>query len=346
VNRNRATAAAFAVLAITAITLTAWTSLAAAKPAKQSGTIVGAGSTFVVPLVTKWTQAYKPSKIVYSGIGSGGGITAISNRTVDFGASDAPLSKDQFSGCHGCVQIPWAFSATSIPYNVSGVGYGLKLTGPILAGMFDGSIKYWDNAKIQKINKGTNLPHEKVVPIYRSDASGTSYNFTDYLSHISKSWKSSIGKGTQPSFPVGVGAKGSSGVAAKLKTTAGGITYVDVAYSLNNKFKIAKVLNRAGNFELPGIRQIRAAAASLKRLQSKDNSITVVNPNAKARFAYPICTFTYVIMPLKTGKAAELKKFVDWAVTKGQSYGPKLRFVELPKIVQKAARKTLSRVHS
>jgi phosphate transport system substrate-binding protein len=346
VNRNRATAAAFAVLAITAITLTAWTSLAAAKPAKQSGTIVGAGSTFVVPLVTKWTQAYKPSKIVYSGIGSGGGITAISNRTVDFGASDAPLSKDQFSGCHGCVQIPWAFSATSIPYNVSGVGYGLKLTGPILAGMFDGLIKYWDNAKIQKINKGTNLPHEKVVPIYRSDASGTSYNFTDYLSHISKSWKSSIGKGTQPSFPVGVGAKGSSGVAAKLKTTAGGITYVDVAYSLNNKFKIAKVLNRAGNFELPGIRQIRAAAASLKRLQSKDNSITVVNPNAKARFAYPICTFTYVIMPLKTGKAAELKKFVDWAVTKGQSYGPKLRFVELPKIVQKAARKTLSRVHS
>jgi phosphate transport system substrate-binding protein len=346
VNRNRATAAAFAVLAITAITLTAWTSLAAAKPAKRSGTIVGAGSTFVVPLVTKWTQAYHASKIVYSGIGSGGGITAISNRTVDFGASDAPLSKDQFSGCHGCVQIPWAFSATSIPYNVSGVGYGLKLTGPVLAGIFGGSIKYWDNAKIQKINKGANLPHEKIVPIYRSDASGTSYNFTDYLSHVSKAWKNSVGKGTQPSFPVGVGAKGSSGVASKLQTTAGGITYVDVAYSLSNKFKIAKVQNRAGNFELPGIRQIRAAAASLKRLQSKDNSITVVNPNAKAKFAYPICTFTYVILPLKTGKAAELKKFVDWAVTKGQSYGPKLRFVELPKIVQKAARKTLSRVHS
>jgi len=346
VNRNRATAAAFAVLATTAITLTAWTSLAAAKPARQSGTIVGAGSTFVVPLVTKWTQAYKPSKIVYSGIGSGGGITAISNRTVDFGASDAPLSKDQFSGCHGCVQVPWAFSATSIPYNVSGIGYGLKLTGPILAGMFGGSIKYWDNAKIKKVNRGVKLPHEKVVPIYRSDSSGTSYNFTDYLSHVSKAWKNSVGKGTQPSFPVGVGAKGSSGVAAKLKTTAGGITYVDVAYSLNNKFKIAKVQNRAGNFELPGIRQIRAAASSLKRLQSKDNSITVVNPNAKARFAYPICTFTYVILPLRTGKAGELKKFVDWAVTKGQSYGPKLRFVELPKIVQRSARKTLSRVHS
>jgi phosphate transport system substrate-binding protein len=346
VNRNRATAAAIAVLAISAITLTAWTSLAAAKPAKQSGTIVGAGSTFVVPLVTQWTQHYNPSKIVYSGIGSGGGISAITARTVDFGASDAPLSKDQFSACKGCVQIPWAFSATSIPYNVSGVGSGLRLTGPILAGMFGGSIKYWDNPQIKKANKGVNLPHEKVVPIYRSDASGTSYNFTDYLSHVSKAWKNAVGKGTQPSFPVGVGAKGSSGVAGKLTTTAGGITYVDVADSVKNGFKIAKVQNRAGNFELPGNRQIRAAANSLKRLQSKDNSITVVNPNAKAKFAYPICTFTYVILPLKTGKAAELKKFVDWTITKGQAYGPKLRFVALPKIVQQAARKTLSRVHS
>jgi phosphate transport system substrate-binding protein len=346
VNRNRATAAAIAVLALAAIALTAWTGLAAATPARQNGTIVGAGSTFVVPLVTKWTQTYKPSKIVYSGIGSGGGITAISNRQVDFGASDAPLSKDQFSGCHGCVQIPWAFSATSIPYNVSGVSSGLHLTGSILAGIFSGSIKYWDNGKIKAVNKGVNLPHEKVVPIYRSDASGTSYNFTDYLSHVSKAWKSSVGKGTQPSFPRGVGAKGSSGVAAKLKTTAGGITYVDVAYSVKNGFKIAKMQNRAGNYELPGNREIRAAANSLKRLQSKDNSITVVNPNAKAKFAYPICTFTYVILPLKTGKAAELKKFVDWAVTKGQASGPSLRFVPLPKLVQKAARKTLGRVHS
>jgi phosphate transport system substrate-binding protein len=346
VNRKRATAAAFAVFVMAAIALTAWTSLAAARPAKQNGTIVGAGSTFVVPLVTQWTTHYNPSKIVYSGIGSGGGIAAISGRTVDFGASDAPMTKDQFSGCHGCVQIPWAFSATSIPYNVSGVKSGLKLTGSILAGMFSGTIKYWDNAKLKAVNKGANLPHEKVVPIYRSDASGTSYNFTDYLSHVSKSWKSSIGKGTQPSFPVGVGARGSSGVAGKLKSTAGGITYVDVAYSVKNGFTIAKIQNRAKNFELPGNRQIKAAAASLKKLESKDNSITVVDPNPRARNAYPICTFTYTILPLKTSKAAELKKFVDWAITKGQTYGPKLRFVAMPKIVQKAARKTLSRVHS
>jgi phosphate transport system substrate-binding protein len=346
VNKKRATAAVLAALGVAVIALTAWTSLAGASSTRQSGTLVGAGSTFVVPLVTKWTQNYHASKIVYSGIGSGGGIAAISGRAVDFGASDAPLSKDQFSGCHGCVQIPWAFSATSIPYNVTGVGFGLKLTGRILAGIYGGTIRYWDNPAIKKVNKGTKLPHERVVPIWRNDASGTSYNFTDYLSHVSKSWKSRIGKGTQPSFPVGVGAKGSSGVANKLKSTPGGITYVDVAYSLNNHFKIAAVQNRAGHFPLPGIAQIRAAAKSLKRLQSRDNSITVVDPNPRAKNAYPICTFTYVVLPLKTGKAAELKRFVDWAVTKGQSYGPKLRFVELPTLVRKAARKTLARVHS
>src|SRR5215217_5577746 len=135
VNRKRATAAVIAVLAVTAMTLTAWTSLAGAASTKQSGTLAGAGSTFVVPLVTKWTQAYSPSKI-------------------DFGASDAPLSRDQFAACKGCVQVPWAFSATSIPYNVSGVGYGLKLTGKILAGIYGGSIRYWDNPAIKKINQG------------------------------------------------------------------------------------------------------------------------------------------------------------------------------------------------
>jgi phosphate transport system substrate-binding protein len=310
------------------------------------GTLTGAGATFPAPLIAKWQGAYKPSKVVYSAIGSGGGIAAITARTVDFGASDAPLTPDQFKACKGCVQVPWAFSATSIPYNIKGVGGGLKLTGPILAAIYSGSIKYWDNAAIKKINAGVNLPHQKVTPIYRSDGSGTSYNFTDYLSHVSKAWKNKIGKGTQPNFPVGVGARGSSGVAGKLKTTDGGITYVDVAYSLNNHFTIARVKNRAGRYQLPGIIQIRAAAASLKKIQSKDNAITVVDPNPRQPKAYPICTFTYVLLPLKSPKAPELKKFVDWALTKGQVYGPKLRFVELPKIVQKAGRKTLARVHT
>jgi len=343
---KRRTAAVIAALAVVAGGLTVWTSLAGATSSRQAGTLRGAGSTFVVPLVTKWTQSYHGSDIQYSGIGSGGGITAITARSVDFGASDAPLTADQFSACHGCVQIPWAFSATSIPYHVSGVGQGLKLTGKVLAGIFLGRVHYWDNPLIKQLNKGIKLPHEQIVPIYRSDGSGTSYNFTDYLSHVSKPWKNKVGKSTQPSFPVGVGAKGSSGVAAKLTSTAGGITYVDVAYSLKNNFTYAKIQNRANRFTAPNLVSIRAAAKSLTRLHSRDNSITVVDPNPRQPKAYPICTFTYVVVPVKTGKAPELKKFIDWAVTKGQGYGPKLLFVPLPKLVQTAARKTTARLHT
>jgi phosphate transport system substrate-binding protein len=339
VNRKRTSVAVLVVLALAA-------SFAGVSTARQSGSITGAGSTFVVPLVSQWTSSYHASQINYSGIGSGGGIAAITARTVDFGASDAPMTPDQTSACKGCVQIPWAFSATSIPYNVSGVSYGLKLTGPILASIYLGKIKKWNDSRIKAINPGVKLPGEDITPIYRSDGSGTSYNFTDYLSHVSPEWKSKIGKGTQPSFPTGVGARGSSGVAAKLQSTPGGITYVDVAYSLKNKFKIAKLKNRAGKFQLPGIKQIQAAANSITKLRNSQNAYTAVDPNPRAPKAYPICTFTWVIVPLKTGKAPELKKFIDWAVTKGQGFGPKLLFVPLPASVQKVARKTLNRVHS
>jgi phosphate transport system substrate-binding protein len=338
-NRKRTSVAIVVVLALAA-------SFAGVSTARQSGSLTGAGSTFVVPLVSKWTTSYHASQVNYSGIGSGGGIAAITARTVDFGASDAPMTPDQFSACKGCVQIPWAFSATSIPYNVSGVGYGLKLTGPILANIYLGKIKKWNDKQIRAINPGVKLPGEDITPIYRSDGSGTSYNFTDYLSHVSKEWKNKIGKGTQPSFPTGVGARGSSGVAAKLSSTAGGITYVDVAYSLKSKFKIAKLKNRAGKFQLPGIRQIQAAANSLTRLRNSQNAYTAVDPNPAAPKAYPICTFTWAIVPLKTSKAPDLKRFIDWALTKGQSFGPNLLFVPIPDAVRKQSRKTLARIHT
>jgi len=324
--------AMFAVLGVTAIALTAWTGLAGASSKKTS--LVGAGSTFVQPLVAQWQSHYSNASITYSGVGSGAGIAAISSRSVDFGASDAPMSPDQFSACRGCAQIPWAFSATSIPYNVSGVGYGLKLTGPILANIYLGHIKKWNDKRIRAVNKGVKLPDENIVPIFRSDGSGTSYNFTDYLSHVSKEFKQKIGKGTQPSFKVGVGAKGSSGVAAKLKSTAGGITYVDVAYAYRNSFKIAKVRNRAGKFVLPSIRSIRASAASINKVTRKDNAISIVDPAKSQPKAYPVCTFTWVIVPLQTSKAPDLKRFVTWAVTKGQPFGAKLLFVALPQPVQ------------
>jgi phosphate transport system substrate-binding protein len=338
--RNRSLVALLALLLIGALALAG---LAAASSKKES--LTGAGSTFVAPLVAQWTANYSPADINYSAVGSGAGIAQISARTVDFGASDAPMTPDQFSACHGCVQIPWAFSATSIPYNVSGVGYGLKLTGPILANIFLGHITKWNDHRIKAINKGVNLPDETIVPIYRSDGSGTSYNFTDYLSHVSKEWKSRVGKSTQPAFPAGVGARGSSGVAAKLGSTAGGITYVDIAYAYKFHYKIAKVRNRAGKFILPRSTSVAAVSATVKKVP-KNNAISVVDPSRKVKGGYPICTFTWVIVPLQTAKAAQLKQFIDWAVTRGQHFGRPLLFMPLPKIVVRAARKTTVRLHT
>jgi phosphate transport system substrate-binding protein len=334
------------VLVTVVVALSLLAGLAGAN--SQKTTITGAGSTFVAPLVAQWTAHYGAADIVYGGGGSGAGIAQVSARTVDFGASDAPMTPDQFSACHGCVQIPWAFSATSIPYNVSGVGYGLKLTGPILANIYLGHITKWNDKRIRAINRGVNLPNETIVPVYRSDASGTSFNFTDYLSPVSKELKRRVGKGTQPSFPsgVGVGARGSSGVAAKVGSTAGAIGYVDVAYAYRNALKIAKLRNRAGKFVLPSIISIRAAAASIKTVKRKDNAISIVDPSPHQPKAYPVCTFTWVIVPIQTSKAGALKPFIHWAVTSGQTYGPKLLFVPLPKPVKQAALRTIKRVHS
>ena len=333
------TLAAVAVIAAGALSLAG---LAGASAKKES--LTGAGSTFVAPLVAQWQAHYPNADINYAAIGSGAGIAQISARTVDFGASDAPMTRDQASACHGCVQIPWAFSATSVMYNVSGVGYGLKLTGPVLAGIFLGHIKKWNDKRIRSINKGVNLPGEDIVPIFRSDGSGTSFNFTDYLSHVSKEWKSKIGKSTQPAFPKGVGAKGSQGVSAKLQTTPGGITYADIAYAYKFHFKVAKIRNRAGRFLLPRSSTVQAVANHVKKVPA-NNAISVVDPPKSVPAGYPICTFTWVIVPLKTSKAAALKTFIDWAVTKGQSYGRPLLFMKLPPVVTKAARKTAARLH-
>jgi phosphate transport system substrate-binding protein len=341
--RMRSLVAVLAVLGVAALALTAGFAGASAK--KTS--LTGAGSTFVAPLVSQWITHYSTASINYSGVGSGAGIAAISSRQVDFGASDAPMTPDQFAACHGCVQVPWAFSATSIPYNVSGIGYGLKLTGPILANIYLGHIKKWNDKRIKAVNKGLKLPNEDIVPIFRSDGSGTSFNFTDYLSKVSKEWKSKIGKGTQPAFPTGVGARGSSGVAAKLGSTRGGITYVDVAYAYKNHYKIAKIRNRAGKFVLPTVRSLKAVASTVSKVP-KNNAISVVDPGKSVSKGYSICTYTWVIVPLQTSKAADLKKFIDWASTKGQKFGlqPGLLFLPLSKVVQSAARKTTARLHT
>ncbi len=315
--------------------------------AASAETLTGAGSSFVFPLVSTWTPIYEGATGVhvnYNPIGSGGGIAAITNRTVDFGASDAPLSADQFKSCNGCVQIPWALSATSVAYNLGGAPTHLHMSGRVLARIYLGQVTKWNDPAIKALNKGVTLPDTKITPIFRSDSSGTTYNFTDYLSSVSPEFKAKVGKGTQVNFSVGTGGRGSSGVAAVLARTDGGIIYVDVAYSLKSHFKFFAMQNRSGKFALPGLRGIQSAAATVTKVPAR-NELSIVNPPKKYKNAYPICTYTYVIVPLKTDKSPQLRKFIFWALTGGQKYGRKLVFEPVPKTVLVAAEKTLRRIH-
>ena len=344
---TRRTASIFVACALLAGCLA--TAAAASHSKHSAGRLVGAGSTFVQPLVSQWQAAYPPLAgvdIVYQPIGSGGGIQAITNRTVDFGASDAPLTPDQFTACKGCVQIPWALGGTSVMVNVkTNARTPLKITGPILAGIYLGQIKKWNDPRIEKLNPGISFPDQAITPVYRSDGSGTSYNFTDYLSSVSPAFKSKVGISTQPPFPTGVGGRGSSGVAGVVKNTDGAIGYADIAYAVTNHIPVMAVRNAAGKYTTPGIKSITAASQAFTKVAA-NNEVHIVNPPKSAPFAYPICTYTWVILPTSTSNAAELRKFIFWALTGGQKYGVKLRYVPIPKVVLVAAEKTLKRVRA
>jgi phosphate transport system substrate-binding protein len=333
------------------VVLAAVSALAAttAGASRQGDQLVGAGSTFVLPLVSQWQKDY-PSKtgvnIVYSGSGSGAGIAAISARTVDFGASDAPLTPDQATGCHDCFQIPWALGGIAIMVHVHTNAHApLKISGPVLAQIYLGGIKTWNAPAIAKLNPGITLPNEPIVPVYRSDGSGSSYAYTDFLSAVSGTWKSKIGFSTQPAFPTGVGAKGSSGVAGLVSKTEGALGYADIAYALSQHIPTMAVKNAAGKFQTPGIKSIAAAAAAFPKV-GPGNEMHITNPPKSAPAAYPICTYTYVIIPHVTPKAALLRKFVFYALTTGQKFGIPLRYVPIPKAVLVASEKTLNQVHS
>jgi phosphate transport system substrate-binding protein len=340
------------LICIAAVAALVAAAAAGASTAKHSGTtIVGAGSTFVSPLVITWTPAVSSQlgyELQYSPIGSSGGINAITGRTVDFGATDAPLSPDQFSACSGCVQIPWALAATSVMYNLPGAKNLLHMDGPTLAKIFMGQVTQWNDPAIQKLNKGVTLPSTKITIAHRSDGSGTTYNFTDYLSSVSPAWKSQIGTGTSVNWPVGVGGRGSAGVSALVSQTPGTIGYADVAFALKNHFSYFAMKNRNGKFATPGAKGILAAAMSDVKPDPTTNALSIVNPPKKFALAYPISTYTYVIVPTKSTKAADLRKFLFWAVTHGQEakYTAQLRFVPIPKSVLVVAEKAITKIKS
>lgn len=339
-------------LALIAACVFALLTVAAAGAKSNDTTITGAGSTFVAPLVSAWTPALGRAfgyTVQYSAVGSGAGIQAITNHQVDFGASDAPLNPAQQSACSDCVQIPWALSATAVGYNVPGAPAHLNLDGATISKIYLGEITNWNDPAIAALNKGANLPNLRITPVFRSDGSGTSYNFTDYLSSVNGTWKTKIGVSTQPAFPAGQGAKGSSGVAGLVSRTSGGIGYFDVAYAIANHLKFAAVKNAAGKFLYPSLRRIQAAATAYPKVPA-NNEMHIVNPPKSATLAYPISTYTYVIVHTQSAHAAELRKMIFWALTQGQGpqYAAKLTFAKLStvKSVLVASEKTLKKIHT
>ncbi len=341
---KRLLVAAVAVLTVVALAAfagrTQTASATPAEPQQSGGSLVGTGATFPFPLISKWIPAVDNAlgiKVTYTATGSGAGIAQITARTVDFGASDAPLTPDQLTACRGCVVIPWALAGMSIMYNLPGLNGRLKLSGPVLANIYLGTIKTWNAAAIRALNPGVNLPSSEIKVVYRSDGSGSTYALTDYLSEVSPTWKSRVGKGTSVNFPTGQGARGSSGVAGVVRSTEGAITYADAAYAIQNKIPFALIRNRAGGNASPGIRGVTKALCDVPDKVTNLSQMKIVDPPSKCgKQAYPISTFTYVIVPTSSGdKAATLRKFIYWAVTAGQA--PALTkgtyFVTLPKNV-------------
>jgi phosphate transport system substrate-binding protein len=302
----------------------------------------GAGSSLVAPLVSAWIPPLgnRGLDLSYNPIGSGGGIQTITARTVDFGASDAPLSPDQAAACKGCVQVPWALSATTLSYDAKTVGRGVRLTGPVIADIFLGKIASWSDPRIASLNPGKKLPSEGIAPIFRSDGSGDTYAFTSYLSKVSPEWKQKVGTGTTVNFPVGSGSKGNSGVAGTLTRTPGGIGYISVAYAVQNKLAVASIQNAAGTFVRPDVKGIAAAADAMGE-PAPDNSISIVDPPASAKDAYPISTFTYAIVPKSSAKASELKQLLEYAIGPGQQFAERYVFAPLPAEVVKLGKKTI-----
>jgi phosphate transport system substrate-binding protein len=317
---------------------------------QQPVTILGAGATFPAPLIQRWTVEYNklnPSVTInYNPIGSGGGIQQITAKTVDFGASDAPLSDDQLGNATGLVLMPETLGGVAITYNLATYGISnattLNFTGDLIAGIYMGQITKWNDPRIQAINPGVNLPNAAITAVHRSDGSGTTYAFTDYLSTVNSDWNTVVGHSTSVTWPVdaianGVGSKGNAGVAGTVSNTPGAVGYVDVIYAVSQHLGVGAVKNAAGNFVVPTLDTIRFAAAN-ETGTPNPSDLRVHIVNAAGAQSYPISTYTYMVLykdmsvqpSMTNAKAQALAKFLWWAIHDGQSYSPELIYVPLP----------------
>jgi phosphate transport system substrate-binding protein len=294
----------------------------------------GAGSSFVYPVLSRWAADFKNAggdEINYQSVGSGAGIAQIKAATVDFGATDKPLTPEELQAA-GLVQFPVVVGGIVPVVNVPGLHPGaLKLTGPVLAAIFSGQIKKWNDPAIARLNPGLKMPGTSISIVHRSDGSGTTYNFTHYLSQVSADWKQKIGEGTTVEWPTGVGGKGNEGVAGYVRQIPGSIGYVEYAYALQNKMSHALVQNKAGRYVQPNGQTFSAAAATVDWAKSKD--FYQLMTNAPGANAWPIAATTWVVMykkPKNVAAGASAKKFFQWSLTRGQKQALALDYVPLP----------------
>jgi phosphate transport system substrate-binding protein len=321
-----------AVLALGALT----------APLAAQTKITGAGSTFSNILYTDWMQTYNKAhadvQFNYQSIGSGAGIRQFSDKTVDFGASDAPMTDSAMGSINGNVlHIPTELGGVPPTYNLPGVTAQLKFSGSVLADIFLGTITKWNDARIAADNPGVKLPDQDIVVVHRSDGSGTSFILTDFLSKVSPDWQSKVGKGTAVNWPVGLGAKGSEGVAATVKQTPGAIGYVELGYALANHLPVGAVKNKAGKFVAASVASVTAAAAAALKTMSPTTDFRVSITNPDGDDAYPISSFTWMLVHKDYDDAAKAKAIVQytwWAVTTGQERCGDLGYAPLPKALQ------------
>jgi phosphate transport system substrate-binding protein len=322
--------------------------------AESALSINGAGATFPNPMYSKWFDEYHKKnanlQINYQPIGSGGGIKQITEGTVDFGATDGPMTDDQlkaFQDKHGfgILHFPTVLGAAVPSYNIPGVDAALNFTPDALAGIFLGKITKWNDPVIAGANKGVNLPANDIVVVHRADGSGTTYIWTDYLSGVSDEWKTKVGKGTSVNWPVGLGGKGNEGVTGSIKNTPNSIGYVELIYAETNKIPYGNVKNAAGVFVKASLAAVSAAAAGKAKEMPDDFRVSIVNAPGKA--AYPISSFTWLLIPEKFSDAAKrdaIKGFLKWALADGQGYAENLSYAKLPKEVVAKELKAINKI--
>jgi phosphate transport system substrate-binding protein len=328
------------------------TNTASSTAPSGSVDLTGAGATFPYPIYSKWFSEYAKKtgvKINYQSIGSGGGIRQLSEQTVDFGASDSPMSDQELAGAKGgpILHFPTVMGAVVITYNVPGLSAPLNLTAQAIAEIFSGRITKWNDTRITTLNSGAKLPATDILVVHRSDGSGTTYIFTDYLTAAVPAWKSSVGKGKEVKWPVGLGAKGNEGVAGQVKQTPGSIGYVELAYANQNSLPAAAVANQAGTFVRPSVASVTAAAAHVAASLPANTDYRVSIVNAPGADSYPISSMTWILLYQRQSDSVKGRKLVDflnWAYTDGESMAASLDYAPLPPELSSKLKTRLSKI--